>query len=90
VGTEKRERQKANRALKHQQMAQARTRKRSLRMAALVVGGIAALVALVWVASLVVSNDDDQPPAVPVVTTGEPATTEPTEPAATEPPADES
>jgi ferric-dicitrate binding protein FerR (iron transport regulator) len=77
VGTEKRERQKANRALKQHQMEQARSRRRGLRLAALVVGGIAALVALVWVASLVVSDDDEQPPAVPVVTTIEPDTTEP-------------
>jgi hypothetical protein len=89
VGTEKRERQKANKAMHQEQLAQAEGRKKQIRIGVLVVGGIAAVIALVWVASTLTSDDsDDQPPATTVLeqpTTSAPATTTPetTEPVTT-------
>ncbi len=81
MGTEKRERQKANKAMHQQELVQAENRKRTLRIAALAVGGIAAVIALVWVASTLTSDDsDDQPPVTTVIeqpTTTTPATTAP-------------
>jgi ferric-dicitrate binding protein FerR (iron transport regulator) len=64
VGTEKRERQKANRALKHQQQQQAVSRRKLYRKVAIGVGAVAALVLFVWIASNVVSDDDE--PSTPV------------------------
>jgi flagellar basal body-associated protein FliL len=58
VGTEKRERQKANRALKQQQVQQAQTRRKLLRKVAIGVAAVVALLVFVWIASTVVSNDD--------------------------------
>ena len=73
MGTEKRERQKANRALKHQQQVQAVARRKLYRKVAIGVAAVVALVLLVWVASNVVNDDDEpsRPPAtVPVDTEG--------------------
>jgi hypothetical protein len=67
VGTEKRERQKANRALKHQQEVQAVARKKLYRKVAIGVAAVAALVVFVWIASTVVGSEDDTPPTTPVV-----------------------
>lgn len=82
MGTEKRERQKANKAMRQQELAQAESRKKTFRIAALAVGGVAAVIALVWVASIVTSDDsDEQPPATTVIeqpTTTAAATTVPT------------
>jgi cytoskeletal protein RodZ len=64
VGTEKRERQKANRALKHQQEQQAASRRKLYRKIAIGVGAVAALVLFVWIASNVVGDDDE--PVTPV------------------------
>ncbi len=64
MGTEKRERQKANRALKHQQEQQAASRRKLYRKLAIGVAAIAALVLFVWIASSVVGDDDD--PGTPV------------------------
>jgi hypothetical protein len=78
VGSEKRERQKANKAMRQQEVAQTESRKRNLRIGALVVGGIVAVIGLVWIASAVTS-DDEQPPATTVLeqpATSAPATTE--------------
>ena len=64
MGTEKRERQKANRALKHQQEQQAASRRKLYRRIAIGVAGVAALVLFVWIASNVVGDDDE--PVTPV------------------------
>ena len=64
MGTEKRERQKANRALKHQQEQQAASRRKLYRKIAIAVGAVAALVLFVWIASNVVGDDDE--PVTPV------------------------
>ncbi len=61
MGTEKRERQKANRALRHQQEVQAASRRQLYRKIALGVAAIAAIVLFVWIASNVVGGDDDVP-----------------------------
>lgn len=61
MGTDKRERQKANRALKHQQEVQAASRKKMYRKIGLGVAALAAIVLFVWIASNVVSSDDDAP-----------------------------
>ena len=61
MGTEKRERQKANRALKHQQEVQAAARRKLYRKVAIGVAGVLAVVLFVWIASNVVGNDDDAP-----------------------------
>lgn len=66
MGTEKRERQKANRALKLQQVEQAQTRRKLLRKVAIAVAAVAALVLFVWIASNFVA-DDDAAPAAPAV-----------------------
>ena len=67
MGTEKRERQKANRALKHQQQVQAVARRKLYRKVAIGVAGVVALVLFVWIASTVVS-DDDEPVTPPIAT----------------------
>lgn len=97
MGTDKRERQKANRALKQQQEEQAAARRKTLRYVLIGAVAIAALVLFVWIASGIVADDDDPEPTLPPATvpadTGpdatEPDATEPdaTEPAATDAPA---
>jgi ferric-dicitrate binding protein FerR (iron transport regulator) len=72
VGTEKRERQKANRALKHQQEQQAQSRRKLLRKVAIGVAAVAGLVLFVWIASNVVGSDDE--PSTPVTPVTLPAT----------------
>ena len=70
MGTEKRERQKANRALKHQQQVQAVARRKLYRKVAIGVAAVVALVLFVWIASTVVGGDDEPstPPATVPVT----------------------
>ena len=72
MGTEKRERQKANRALKHQQQQQQVSRRKLFRKVAIGVVAIAALIAFVWVASTVVGDDDE--PSTPITTVTLPET----------------
>ena len=69
MGTEKRERQKANRAQRQQEVERKATQKRTMRTAALVVGGVVAIILFVWIASEIVGSDDDPstPVTVPVV-----------------------
>ena len=72
MGTEKRERQKANRALKHQQEQQAVSRRKLYRKVAIGVAAVAALVLFVWIASNVVGDDDEPNTPVTPVTVAEP------------------
>jgi len=70
VGTEKRERQKANRALKQQQVQQEAGRRKTFRIIAIGVGAVAAVFLIAWIASNFVANDDPAPtPVDSVVTT---------------------
>jgi ferric-dicitrate binding protein FerR (iron transport regulator) len=67
VGTEKRERQKANRALKQQQMEQAASRRKMTRRIAIGVAAVAGVFLVAWIASNFVADDDPTPtPAVTV------------------------
>ena len=76
MGTEKRERQKANRALKHQQEVQAVARRKIYRKVAIGVGAVVAIILFVWIASTIVGTDDETPvppetpPATVADTTG--------------------
>jgi cyclophilin family peptidyl-prolyl cis-trans isomerase len=58
VGTEKRERQKANRAQRQQEQLKAESRKRGIRIAVIVIGGLVAVFGLVYIATLVLGDDD--------------------------------
>ena len=80
MGTEKRERQKANRALKHQQEVQAVARRKLYRKIAIGVAGVVALVLFVWIASTIVGDDEEPvtPVTVPAVDTTVASTTETT------------
>ncbi len=66
MGTEKRERQKANRALKNQQEVKAAARRTLLRKVAIGAAGVIAVVLFVWIASNIVSSGDDDGPVTPV------------------------
>ena len=59
MGTEKRERQKANRALRQQEIEKAESRRRGFRIAAIVIGGLVAVFGLVWIATVVTGDDDE-------------------------------
>lgn len=67
MGTEKRERQKANRAQKLQQEQQARSRRTLFRKVAIGAAALLAVVVVVFVASRLTGSDDD--PTSPDVTT---------------------
>ena len=67
MGTDKRERQKANRALKQQQVQQQASRRKTFRMIAIGVGAVAAVFLLAWIASIFVSDDDPAPAPVDTV-----------------------
>ncbi len=86
MGTEKRERQKANRALKHQQEQQAISRRKLYRKVAIGVAAVAALLLFVWVASSIVGGDDEPSTPDTPVTLPEsvPATTSDTTPDTTD------
>ncbi|HSL73760.1 MAG TPA: hypothetical protein VK853_04810 [Ilumatobacteraceae bacterium] len=68
MGTEKRERQKANRALKHQQQLQQASRRKRLRLIAIGVGAVAAVFLIAWIASTFVADDDEPVTPIPVET----------------------
>ncbi len=61
MGTEKRERQKANRANKQQQLQQEASRRKTFRLVAIGVGAVAAVFLIAWIASNFVSDDNPTP-----------------------------
>lgn len=83
MGTEKRERQKANRALKQQQELQQAARRKRFRFIAIGVAAVAGVFLIAWIASTFV-GDDDEPTPTPVVSV-EPTAPEATTPDATAP-----
>ncbi|MET0908245.1 MAG: peptidylprolyl isomerase [Ilumatobacteraceae bacterium] len=89
MGTEKRERQKANRALRQQEQLKQASRKRTTRIAIIVVGGLVAVFGLVYIATLVMGDDDDTTDTLVPITsepvTSEPVTSEPVTSEASEP-----
>ena len=87
MGTEKRERQKANRALKHQQEVKAVARRKLWRKVAMGVAAVAALVLFVWVASTFVSDEEPSTPpdTVPTDTVPQDTTADTTDPDTTDP-----
>lgn len=69
MGTEKRERQKANRALKHQQEVQSAARRKIYRKVAIGVAAVVGIFLFVWIASTIVGTDDEPTsPETPTVT----------------------
>jgi hypothetical protein len=68
VGTEKRERQKANRALKHQQELQQASRRKRVRVIAIGVAAVAGVFLVAWIASTFVADDEEPTTPSPVVT----------------------
>ncbi len=64
MGTAKRERQKANRALKQTELVRAQQRRRGTRIAVIVAGAVAAVLALVWVGSRLASDGGGDDAAV--------------------------
>ena len=59
VGTEKRERQRANKAIKEETVAKAETREKTTRAAIIIGGAIVAVFAIVLIANLFIGGDDD-------------------------------
>jgi peptidyl-prolyl cis-trans isomerase B (cyclophilin B) len=78
VGTEKRERQRANRQLKNQQLAKDERRRRTTRRAVIgglaVVGGVALVIGIAWLGGAGDEDDDTAPTSLPAVTTPATAT----------------
>jgi hypothetical protein len=68
VGTEKRERQKANRALKHQQELQQANRRKRVRVIAVGIAAVAGVFLVAWIASTFVADDEEPTTPTPVVT----------------------
>lgn len=62
MGTEKRERQKANRTLRQQQELQAQSRRTLFRKVAIGVAALVAIIVVVYIASTVVGSDDPVTP----------------------------
>jgi ferric-dicitrate binding protein FerR (iron transport regulator) len=84
VGTEKRERQKANRALRQQQELQQAARRKRLRLVAIGVAAVAGVFLLAWIASTFVGEDDPATPSPVVTEAPEPTEAPTTEPTSTE------
>ncbi len=58
MGTDKRERQRTNRAIKEDQVAKAKTREKTTRTAIIVVGAIVAVFGIVLIANMFIGDDD--------------------------------
>ncbi len=72
MGTEKRERQKANRAYKQQQLQQEASRRKTFRFIAIGVGAVAAVFLFAWIASNFVGDDDPAPVPIDTIVTTPP------------------
>ena len=72
MGTEKRERQKANRAYKQQQLQQEASRRKTFRFIAIGVGAVAAVFLFAWIASNFVGDDDPAPAPIDTIVTTPP------------------
>ncbi len=59
MGTEKRERQRANKAAKQQQVARAETRQKGTRLGVIIVGAVVGVLAIAFIANTFVGGDDD-------------------------------
>ena len=62
MGTDKRDRQRANKAAKQQQAARAETKKKGTRYGLIIGGAIVGVVGLVFIANSVLGGDDDESP----------------------------
>ena len=62
MGTDKRERQRANKAAKEQQIAKAEAKSKSVRIGVIVVGAIVAVIAIALAANAFVGDDEDPAP----------------------------
>jgi len=70
VGTAKRERQKANKAMREQELARKRTKSRTIRIGLMVAAAIVAVFVLVIIAGRFIDDEDttnSSAPAVPAV-----------------------
>ena len=63
VGTDKRDRQRANKAIKNQQAARAQTKQKSTRLGLIIGGAIVAVVGLTFIANSFIGGDDDAAPS---------------------------
>ena len=61
MGTEKRERQKANKLLREQEVARRNARRRSTKIGVIVVAAIVAVFAIVVIAGQFVGDDENDP-----------------------------
>jgi cyclophilin family peptidyl-prolyl cis-trans isomerase len=61
VGTDKRDRQRANKATKQQQAARAETKKKGTRLGLIIGGAVVAVVGLVFIGNSFLGGDDDNP-----------------------------
>ena len=59
MGTDKRERQRANKAVKQQQAARAETKQKGTRLGLIIVGAIVAVVGIAFIANTFLGGDDD-------------------------------
>lgn len=59
VGTDKRERQRANKAVKEQKAARAETRQKGTRIGVIIVGAIVGVVGIAFIANTFIGGDDD-------------------------------
>lgn len=72
MGTAKRERQKANRAKREQELARAAAKSRTTRIAVIIVAAIVGVFALVFVAGQLVDDDDEPTTPDPVIDSVDP------------------
>jgi cyclophilin family peptidyl-prolyl cis-trans isomerase len=60
VGTDKRERQRANKAVKEQQAARAETRQKGTRLSVIIIGAIAGVLGIALIANTFIGGDEDE------------------------------